>query len=52
LLLDRFADIETEAAEVLHKTGMIDSTTMRRFDQECLTPIMTLTPEAIRKIRT
>jgi DNA-binding transcriptional regulator YiaG len=31
---------------------MIDSTTMREFDQECLTRIMTLTPEAIRKIRT
>ena len=52
MLLDRFADIETEAAEVLHKTGMIDSTTMRELDQKCLTPIMTLSPEAIRKIRT
>lgn len=41
-----------EAAEGLHKAGMIDSTTMREFDQECLTPILDLTPETIRKIRT
>jgi putative transcriptional regulator len=30
---------------------MIDSTTMREFDQDCLTPIIILSPEAIRKIR-
>lgn len=41
-----------EAAEGLHKAGMIDSTTMREFDQECLTPIIHLSPEAIRRIRT
>jgi putative transcriptional regulator len=41
-----------EAAEGLLKAGMIDSTTMREFDQECLTPIVNLTPEAIRRIRT
>jgi putative transcriptional regulator len=40
-----------EAAEGLHKAGMIDSTTMREFDQECLTPIIELSPDAIRKIR-
>jgi putative transcriptional regulator len=40
-----------EAAEGLHKVGMIDSTTMREFDQECLTPIIKLSPDAIRKIR-
>jgi putative transcriptional regulator len=31
---------------------MIDSTTMREFDQDCLTPIIELSPAAIRKIRT
>ena len=41
-----------EAAEGLHEAGMIDATTMREFDQECLTPILDLTPEAIRRIRT
>jgi putative transcriptional regulator len=41
-----------EAAEGLHKAGMIDSTTMREFDQDCLTPIIELSPAAIRKIRT
>ena len=40
-----------EAAEGLHKAGMIDSTTIREFDQECLTPIIELSPDAIRKIR-
>jgi putative transcriptional regulator len=40
-----------EAAEGLHKAGMIDSTTMREFDQECLTPILDLSPAAIRRIR-
>lgn len=41
-----------EAAEGLLKAGMIDSTTMREFDQECLTPIINLSPQAIRRIRT
>ena len=40
-----------EAAEGRHKAGMIDSTTIREFDQECLTPIIELSPDAIRKIR-
>jgi putative transcriptional regulator len=40
-----------EAAEGLHKAGMIDGTTMREFDQECLTPIVDLSPALIRKIR-
>jgi putative transcriptional regulator len=41
-----------EAAEGLHRAGMIDNITMREFDEECLTPVMTLSPAAIRKIRT
>jgi|GEM_PF-84836 len=40
-----------EAAEGLHKAGMIDGTTMREFDQECLTPIVDLSPALIREIR-
>jgi putative transcriptional regulator len=40
-----------EAAEGLYKAGMIDSTTMREFDRDCLTQIIELSPEAIRKIR-
>jgi len=40
-----------EAAEGLHKAGMIDNKTMREFDQECLTPIINLSPLTIRKIR-
>ncbi|MGA3047223.1 MAG: helix-turn-helix domain-containing protein [Terracidiphilus sp.] len=41
-----------EAAEGLHKAGMIDNTTMKEFDQECLTPIIELSPAMIRRIRT
>ena len=41
-----------EAAEGLHRAGMIDNQTMREFDQECLTPILELSPAAIRRIRT
>lgn len=41
-----------EAAQGLHKAGMIDNKTMREFDEDCLTPIIKLTPNAIRKIRT
>ncbi len=41
-----------EAAEGLHKAGVIDNTTMREFDRECLTPILQLSAKSIRKIRT
>ncbi len=40
-----------EAAEGLHKAGMIDGVTMRKFDQDCLTPVIKLSPVAIRNIR-
>jgi hypothetical protein len=35
----------------LHEAGAIEAKTMREFDRACLTPIMTLTPAAIRRIR-
>jgi putative transcriptional regulator len=35
----------------LHEAGAIDTKTMRKFDVACLTPVMTLTPAAIRRIR-
>lgn len=41
-----------EAAEGLHKAGMIDGKTMREFDQDCLSPILEMSPSTIRKIRT
>ena len=40
-----------EAAEDLHKAGMIYNKTMREFDEDCLTPILELSPTVIRKIR-
>lgn len=35
----------------LHKIGMLDSKTMREFDRACLTPVLKLSPAAIRRIR-
>lgn len=40
-----------ELASDLHDSGMIDKTTMRRFDERCLTPIHEFTAEEIRKLR-
>jgi len=40
-----------ETAESLYKIGTIDKKTMRRFDEACLTPVYSLTPEEIRHIR-
>jgi putative transcriptional regulator len=36
----------------LHKIGMLDTKTMREFDQTCLTKVLELSPTAIRRIRT
>ncbi len=48
----------SEALEVLHKTvsglhrhGVIDKATMRRFDVGCLTPVEELDAAAIKEIR-
>jgi putative transcriptional regulator len=35
----------------LHRVGAIDRKTMREFDRTCLTPVMKLSPGAIRRIR-
>ena len=40
-----------ETMEALHGIGAIDKTTMRRFDDACLTPVRPLTPEEIKAIR-
>lgn len=40
-----------ETAEALHELGFIDKKTMREFDESCLTPVRTFTPEQIRGIR-
>lgn len=38
-------------ADDLHKAGVINKATMREFDALCLTPVESLTPEAIRALR-
>lgn len=40
-----------ESMSDLRQTGAIDSKTMREFDRTCLTPVMKLSPAAIRRIR-
>jgi putative transcriptional regulator len=40
-----------ETMEALRDVGAIDKQTMRAFDEACLTPVRTLTPEEIRAIR-
>ena len=39
-------------AAALHRSDLIDKTTMREFDVECLTQVEDLEPEQIREIRT
>lgn len=40
-----------ELAQALHSIGAIDKKTLRRFDESCLTPIHSFSPEAIRALR-
>jgi putative transcriptional regulator len=49
----------SNALAVVHETalglagaGVMDKRTMKAFDEMCLTPVETLTPEQIRQIRT
>lgn len=40
-----------ETASDLYEIGLIDKQTMKRFDENCLTPVEKLTPEQIKTIR-
>ena len=40
-----------ETVEDLHAAGVLDNTTLRRFDEACLTPVRALSPAKIRRIR-
>jgi putative transcriptional regulator len=40
-----------EAAEGLHKAGIITKRTLREFDELCLTPVKPLAPTKIRQLR-
>jgi len=39
------------AAKDLHAVGGVDKATMRQFDLACLTPVKSLRPQAIKRIR-
>lgn len=41
-----------ESMADLHKIGMHDATTVREFNQACLTQVMELSPAAVCRIRT
>lgn len=47
---EAFAAIH-QTMEGLYEVGAIDKQTMREFDEACLTPIRSLSPEEIRSIR-
>lgn len=47
---DAMASIH-ETMEALREVGAIGKQTMREFDDVCLTPIVPLSPEAIRALR-
>lgn len=47
---DAFAAVHS-AAEGMFRAGTIDKTTMRRFDQSCLSSPSSLKPQQIRRIR-
>jgi putative transcriptional regulator len=47
---DAFAAIH-ETMEALHGVGAINKQTMREFDETCLTPVHTLSPEEIKDLR-
>ena len=47
---DAFAAIH-ETASDLHDVGLLSKSTMRQFDEACLTPVQKLTPEEIKAIR-
>ncbi|NJN23211.1 MAG: DNA-binding transcriptional regulator [Acaryochloridaceae cyanobacterium RL_2_7] len=47
---DAFAALH-ESMEALHDIGAINKTTMREFDEACLTPISSFSPEDIRALR-
>jgi putative transcriptional regulator len=40
-----------ETAVGLHDASVMDKTTLKAFDAMCLTPVKSLSPEQIRKIR-
>ena len=39
------------SAKALHKVGAIDKSTMRSFDESCLTATLEFTPREIQKLR-
>lgn len=40
-----------EMMQDIHEAGIIDKQTMRGFDESCLTPVRTFSPEQIRALR-
>jgi putative transcriptional regulator len=40
-----------ETMEGLHDAGVVNKQTMREFDEACLTPVRTLSPEEIKSLR-
>jgi putative transcriptional regulator len=41
-----------ETMQGLHDIGLVNSQTMRKFDESCLTPVKQMSPEEIAEMRT
>ncbi len=51
-MTDKILQVMHETAKGLHKTGALDTMTMREFDALCLPPVKSYTPKQIKHIRT
>jgi len=40
-----------ETMQGLHEIGLVDNSTMKKFDEMCLTPVKELSPKQIRALR-
>jgi putative transcriptional regulator len=40
-----------QSAQALYRTGVIDKTTLREFDEACLAPTLAFAPKDIQKLR-
>ena len=47
----RLSEAVHETAQGLHRIGVIDRATMRKFDASCLTAVIPLTPKQIAALR-
>lgn len=45
------AETVHKTVQGFHQTGVVDDRTMRRFDDQCLTPVLDFAPDDIKRLR-